>query len=67
MWSTINNFLVYVDDLVWGIPLMVLIMAGGLLLTVRLGLLQMRKLPLALKWMFQNEEDGVGEISSFSA
>ena len=67
MWSAINSFLVQVDDLVWGVPLMVLIMAGGLLLTVRLGVMQVHKLPLALKWMFKNEEDGVGEISSFSA
>ena len=49
MWSVINDFLVNVDNFVWGVPLMVLIMAGGLLLTVRLGLLQIRKLPLALK------------------
>ena len=46
---------------------MVLIMAGGILLTARLGLLQMRRLPLALKWMFKNEEEGDGEISSFAA
>ncbi len=64
---TFSDFLTKVDDIVWGVPLMVLIMAGGLLLTVRLGLLQVRKLPLALKWMIKNEEDGEGEISSFSA
>lgn len=67
MWKTINDLLVTVDDLVWGVPLMVLIIAGGVLLTARLRLLQVRKLPLALKWMFQNEEDGDGEISSFAA
>lgn len=67
MWSVINNVLGVVDDFVWGIPLIVLIMAGGLLLTVRLGVLQIRKLPLALKWMVKNEEDGEGEISSFGA
>lgn len=49
MWKVINEFLVSVDDFVWGIPLMVLILAGGILLTTRLGLLQMRRLPLALK------------------
>ena len=42
MWSVINDFLVNVDNFVWGVPLLVLIMAGGLLLTVRLGLLQIR-------------------------
>ena len=68
--SAINGFLSTVDDLVWGVPLMVLILAGGLLLTVRLGLLQVRKLPLALKWMVKNEEEAEGakgEISSFAA
>ncbi len=67
MWNVFSNFLVAVDDFVWGVPLMVLIMAGGLLLTIRLGLLQIRKLPLALKWMVQNEEEAEGEISSFAA
>ena len=67
MWEAINSFLTTVDNLVWGVPLMVLIMAGGILLTARLGLLQIRRLPLALKWMFKNEEEGDGEISSFAA
>lgn len=67
MWNAINQFLVSVDDFVWGVPLMVLIMSGGILLTVRLGLLQIRRLPLALKWMFKNEEGGSGEITSFAA
>ena len=58
MWEAINDFLVFVDDKVWGVPLMVLIMAGGILLTTRLGFLQIRKLPLALKWMVKNEEEG---------
>lgn len=67
MWKTINDVLANIDNLVWGVPLMVLILSGGILLTLRLGLLQMRKLPLALKWMIKNEEGGEGEISSFSA
>ena len=67
MWKTINDILVNIDNLVWGIHLMVLILAGGILLTVRLGVMQFRKLPLALKWMVKNEEGGEGEISSFSA
>lgn len=62
-----TEILVAIDDFVWGPPLMVLIMLGGILLTVRLGLLQIRKLPLALKWMVKNEEDGVGEVTSFGA
>lgn len=67
MWTMINGWLKVVDDFVWGVPLMVLIMAGGLYLTARLGLLQIRRLPLALKWMVKNEEEGEGEVSSFAA
>ena len=67
MWEAINDFLVKADDIVWGTPLMVLIFAGGILLTVRMGVLQIRKLPLALKWMVKNEEDGEGEVNSFGA
>ena len=67
MWKTINDVLANIDNLVWGVPLMVLILSGGILLTLRLGLLQIRKLPLALKWMIKNEEGGEGGISSFSA
>ena len=42
MFETINNVLVAIDDFVWGVPLIVLILAGGLLLTARLGILQIR-------------------------
>ncbi len=37
MWEAINNFLVAVDDKVWGVPLMVLIIAGGVFLPADLG------------------------------
>lgn len=67
MWGIINEWLVRIDNFVWGVPLMVLILAGGLLLTVRTGLLQVRRLPLALKWMVMNEEGGEGEVTSFGA
>lgn len=67
MWDTINKFLQSVHDFVWGPPLMVLILAGGIYLTVRMGALQIRKLLLALKWMVKNEENGEGEVTSFGA
>lgn len=67
MLSAINSVLETIDNLVWGVPLMVLILAGGFLLTARLGLLQMRRLPLALKWMYKNEDGGHGEVTSFAA
>ena len=67
MLQEINGILTWLDDVVWGVPLMVLILAGGIYLTVRMGVLQIRKLPLALKWMIKNEEDGHGEVTSFGA
>lgn len=67
MWATINEWLKVIDDFVWGVPLMVLILSGGFLLTVRTRCLQVRRLPLALKWMVKNEEGGAGEVSSFGA
>ena len=63
--ETFNNILGAIDNFVWGVPLMVLILAGGLLLTVRLGLLQVRHLGKALKFMIKNEEDAHGEVTSF--
>ena len=56
-----------IDGYVWGIPLIVLIMAVGIFLTFRLRLLQIFHLPKALKFMFKNENGGKGEISSFAA
>ncbi|MBR1897515.1 MAG: alanine:cation symporter family protein [Oscillospiraceae bacterium] len=56
-----------VDDAVWGIPLIVLILACGILLTVRIGFLQVRRLGTALRYMVRDEENGSGEVSSFAA
>jgi len=63
----LTNVLVAIDDVVWGPWMCVFIMAVGLLLTCRLGVLQFRKLPLALKYMVKNEEGAAGEVSSFGA
>ncbi len=62
-----NEILGVIDNAVWGIPLMVLILAGGFLLTVRLKGLQIRHLGKALKFMVKNEEGGIGEVTSFGA
>ena len=56
-----------IDDFVWGVPLIVLILATGIYLTIRVGALQIRHLPLALKYMVKNEQGGAGEVSSFGA
>lgn len=63
----LSEILVKIDDFVWGVPLIVLILSAGIYLTIRLRLLQVFHLPKALKFMFQDEEDGTGEVSSFGA
>lgn len=63
----LTNVLVAIDDVVWGPWMCVFIMAVGIMLTCRLGVLQFRKLPLALKYMVKNEEGAEGEVSSFGA
>ena len=67
MLAAVNNFLKYVDDLVWGVPLIVAILLTGIYLTIRLKGIQITKLPKALKYMFENEESGHGEVTSFGA
>jgi len=67
-----NEFLGTVDDFVWGIPLIVAILAVGVLLTVRLKGMQFTKLGLGIKYMFQgtNKKKGAqhqGDVSSFQA
>ncbi len=63
----LNNIISEIDSYVWGLPLIILIMVCGIMLTVRLGFLQVRKLGTALKYMVSSEEDGSGEVSSFAA
>ena len=62
-----NQWIETIDGWVWGIPLIVLIMACGIWLTIRVGALQIRHLGKALKFMVKNEEDGEGEVTSFGA
>ena len=65
--DAVNTVITTIDDFVWGVPLMVLILFGGILLTVRLGGLQFRQLPRALRYMVKNEKGGSGEVTSFGA
>ena len=52
-----------IDDFVWGVPLIVLILAVGIFLTIRLRGLQITKLPLAVRHIIANEKDGKdGEV-----
>lgn len=63
------NFFQVINNFVWGPPLLILLVGTGFYLTVRLGLLQIFKLPLALKYLFVKHKDdlGEGDVSSFAA
>ncbi len=63
----ISDFLDWFDGIVWGLPLIIFILVTGIYLTVRLGFLQIRHLPKALRFMVRNEDEGHGEVSSFGA
>lgn len=61
------QFLDQLDSFVWGPPLLILLVGTGILLTVRLGLIQLIRLPQALKLIFKANNQGDGDISSFGA
>ncbi len=65
--EALNNILVSINDFVWGIPLILLIICTGIYLTIRVRALQLRRLGTALKFMVKNEKGGEGEVSSFGA
>lgn len=67
--SNLMSVLQKIDKLVWGPPLLILLVGTGLYLTIRLGLLQVKKLPLALKYLFSKniDDDAEGDVSSFAA
>ncbi len=62
-----TDILKIINGYVWGVPLILLIILGGLFLTIRLGGMQFVRLPLAMKYMLKNEKSGKGEVTSFAA
>lgn len=65
----IEEFLSQLSGIVWGVPLLVLLVGTGVYLTIRLGVLQVRSLPYALKLAFSPNQDkkSDGDISHFQA
>lgn len=62
-----DAFLTKINSLIWGAPMILLILGVGILLTFGTKLIQIKKLPLALKYMVKNEEGGEGDVTSFQA
>lgn len=68
----LKDLLQNISDFIWGPPLLILLVGTGVYLTLRLKLLQIFKLPLALKYVFgkdeeENDEGAEGDVSSFGA
>ena len=56
-----------IDTFIWGPPLIILLVGTGIFLTCRLHLIQVFKLPLAMKLILTAKNKGSGDISSFKA
>lgn len=56
-----------IDSFMWGPPLITLLVGTGIFLTIRLGMLQVFRLPKALGLIFKAQNKGDGDVSSFKA
>lgn len=64
----INEAVTWLNGVVWGVPMLVLILGVGLYLTLGLRLLTIIKIPLGFKLLWQGRiPEGPGQISPFSA
>jgi AGCS family alanine or glycine:cation symporter len=63
----IEKLVATLSGIVWGAPMLVLLVGTGLYLTIILRGMQFWALPHALKLIFHKESDGEGEISHFAA
>lgn len=65
-----TQILAKIDSILWGMPLITLLLGTGVYLTFRLNLLQIFKLPMAMRLVFKPEsaeQESKGDISSFKA
>jgi AGCS family alanine or glycine:cation symporter len=66
--NELNSFFAMLSGYVWGVPLLVLLVGTGILLTVRLKVLQVFMLPHALYETFvKPKSNEIGDISHFQA
>lgn len=62
------DFLNLLDSYVWGPHLLILLVGTGVFLTLRLGFVQVLRLPLALKLIFATgKNQDAGDVSSFKS
>lgn len=62
------DFLNLIDSYVWGPPLLVLLVGTGIFMTIRTGLVQIIRLPLAFQLIFSTGQNkDAGDVSSFKS
>jgi AGCS family alanine or glycine:cation symporter len=64
--SYIDNMLADLSNLVWGVPLLALLLGTHVFLTVRLGFIQ-RFLFHGIRISFRTKKEGAGDVSQFGA
>lgn len=68
MGEMLTNLTAQINDLVWGLPLIILLVGTGFFLTVRMAFFSFRMLPYALKLVFKKDDTKQeGDISHFQA
>lgn len=65
--NTIDWILDEAYSLLWGVPMLVLLVGTGIFLSVRLKFLPLRNLPHAISLVFKRGEKGEGDISPFQS
>ena len=67
----IIDVLISFSNWLWGIPMLVILVGGSIFLTIRLGFVQFRYFPFAMKEtfgkMFSKSGDGEGTVTAFQA
>lgn len=66
IFQSIENLLSLISDVVWGLPLLVLLLGTHIYLTIRLRFIQ-RFIGKAIKISFRTKKEGKGDISQFGA
>ncbi len=69
--QTILDVLMSFSNWLWGVPMLVILVGGSVILTVRLGFVQFRYFPFAMREtfgrIFKKSEGGEGTVTAFQA
>ena len=64
--NTFNEIIVNISEIVWGVPMILLLLGTHIFLTIRLRFPQ-RHIFKAIKLSFSKDKDAEGEVSQFGA